>query len=168
MDIDPIDQVLAEWRDERPDLDMAPIAIFARLYVLGRRVDRFYQESVRGFDLRASDFFVLSELRRAGPPYRLAPSLLCRTLVRSSGGMTKQLDQLEARNLVTRERDPGDRRALHVVLTKEGRELIDTALTVHIENEHKALASLSPTERRVTVDALRNLLAAIEGPQVRV
>ena len=72
---DRVDDVAAEWGRERPDLDVFPIQIFGRLQLGGRLTDAFYARSVGPFGLRLADFFVLSELRRAGPPtYSRPPS----------------------------------------------------------------------------------------------
>lgn len=162
MERDAFDIVLDEWRVERPDLDMEPIGIVGRLYRLGRLAEEFYQRSVEPYGLRPSDFFVLSELRRAGPPYRLSPSALCRVLVRSSGGMTKQLDQLEAEGFIQRESDPSDRRGRRVRLTASGLGLIDAALAGHIENEQLLLAKRSATARRQLATQLRRSIEDFE------
>ncbi len=160
-DKDAFDRVIEEWRRERPDLDVSPIGIVGRLHVAGRRTERFYEESVAPFGLRPADFFLLSELRRSGPPYVLSPSDLSDLLVRSSGGITRQLDQLERSGWIRREPDPHDRRGVRVVLTDAGLELIDEALSAHFENEAQLLAPLSAAERDRIAGLLRELLGLL-------
>ena len=60
---------------------------------------------------------VLAALRRSGPRHELNPKHLLETVMLSSGGMTKRLDQLEHAGLVKRSPDPGDRRGTLVRLT---------------------------------------------------
>jgi DNA-binding MarR family transcriptional regulator len=160
---DEVDDILRDWEGERPDLDMSPIGVMGRLSHLGRLVDRFYAASAGSFDLSASDFFVLAELRRAGDPYQLSPSQLSRTLIRSSGGMTKQLDSLENAGLVRRSPDPSDRRGVTVTLTATGIKRINAALTAHIQSEHRLLAGLTPTQRTRLVSTLRQVAHALES-----
>ena len=62
----------------------------------------------------------------------------------SSGGMTKRLDRLADAGLVERTPDPNDRRGTLVRLTGRGKAMIDTLLPIHLTNEQRLLASLSP------------------------
>src|SRR3954471_12664463 len=71
------------------------------------------------------EFDVLASLRRAGEPYQLTPTALSRTLMVTSGGMTKRLAALEGRGLIRREGMPHDRRSSAVALTAEGRRVVE-------------------------------------------
>jgi DNA-binding MarR family transcriptional regulator len=156
--VETVEGVVAQWAAVRPDLDFSPITVFARLYLAGRLVERFYAKSVAPHGVAPGDFFVLCELRRAGPPWRLTPSALFKTLVRSSGGMTKQLDKLSAEGLITRVPDEADRRSLLVELTPRGLELVDRALTDHMANEKAILATLDPAETRTLAKSLQDMI----------
>ncbi len=158
---DEFDRVIEEWRRERPDLDVSPIGIVGRLYVAGRLTERFYERSVAPFGLRPADFFLLSELRRSGPPYVLSPSDLSDLLVRSSGGITRQLDQLERSGWIRREPDPQDRRGVRVFLTAAGLALIDETLSGHFENEAELLAPLPAAECGRIAALLREILGLL-------
>lgn len=158
---DVFDRVIEDWARERPDLDVAPIGVIGRLHLAGLLVDRFYERSVAPFGLRPADFFLLSELRRSGPPYVLSPGELSHLLVRSSGGMTRQLDQLEQRGWIRREPDPDDRRGVRVYLTETGRRLIDDALTSHFDSEAELLEPLDPADCRRAARILRELVTLL-------
>ncbi len=158
---DAFDRVIEEWGRERPDLDVSPIGIVGRVYAAGRLTERFFGESVAPFGLRPPDFFLLSELRRSGPPYVLSPSDLSNLLVRSSGGITRQLDQLERSGWIRRQPDPQDRRGVRVFLTDAGLELIDEALSAHFENEAELLAPLPAAERDRIAGLLREILGLL-------
>jgi DNA-binding MarR family transcriptional regulator len=102
---------------------------------------------------------VLLTLRRSGEPYRLSPTALAESVLISTGAMTNRLDKLEARGLISRERHPSDRRALEVVLTPEGRALVDEVVAGHVENEREMLSALSEREREQLTRLTRKLLA---------
>lgn len=52
-----------------------------------------------------------------------SPKQLAGLLGIDGAGMTRMLDRLERKGLVERRQDPGDRRAVHVTLTREGAAL---------------------------------------------
>ena len=160
-----MERVVSEWKSVRPDLDFSPITVFARIYLAGRLVERFYEASVAPYGLSSPDFFILCELRRAGAPWRLSPTDLFRTLVRSSGGMTKQLDKLSAEGLIVRLADERDRRRLLVELTPRGMDLVDRALTDHIANEEAVLGNLSKAQLSQLVVSLQSVIDRLHEEQ---
>lgn len=157
------DIAVAQWRRQRPDLDftaMATLARFARLHVVGsRHVDAAF--AAHGLD--RGEFDVLASLRRTGSPGGLSLTRLADILLITRAGMTKRVDRLEARGLVSRSADPEDRRSLRIDLTPEGLALIDAAVADHTENESRLLALLSEDEVRAFDAVLRKLLAALDG-----
>jgi DNA-binding MarR family transcriptional regulator len=159
---DHIDAIVEQWRRERPDLDVAALALFGRLF---RVVDLLGSElagPLREHGLEAGWFDLIAALRRAGPPYELHPSDLMATTMLSSGGMTKRIDRLVDAGLVQRRPDPGDRRATLVRLTPRGKRTADAALDTHLAGEERLLKALSGAERRALDAVLRKLLAALE------
>src|SRR5437899_5878438 len=93
---DHIDRLRAQWALELPDIDTEGMAIIGR----ARRITLHLRPPIEAVFARhgldAGEFDVLSTLRRAGPPYRLTPTELYRTLMISSGGLTDRLTRLEA------------------------------------------------------------------------
>ncbi|MFI1913775.1 MarR family winged helix-turn-helix transcriptional regulator [Nocardia sp. NPDC020380] len=158
---DAVDAIEAQWRRERPDLNLEAMAIIGRLgrlyLIAGQQI-----ESVHGVHgLQRGEFDVLAALRRSGEPYELNPSVLADTLMASRAGMTGRLDRLEKAGLVRRVADAGDRRAVKVVLTDRGLQVIDVAVTEHVENETRILAPLSAGERQELDRMVRVLLAGL-------
>ena len=152
-----IDGILAQWKEERPDLDASPMAVIGRITRLQVHFDRLLTHD----GLNGGEFDVLAALRRSGTP--LNPKVLTERLMLSAPAMTNRLDQLEQRGLIRRMPDPTDRRALLIELTREGRRLIDQAMTTHVENEERILASLTKQERREIAALLRKLLLSVEA-----
>jgi len=155
---DHLDSIAGQWRRERPDLDVAPLATLGRLFRTAHLADR----ALRQPGLEPGWFDLLAALRRAGPPYELNPTALVEATMLTSGGITKRLDRLEAAGLIERRPDPGDRRGTLVRLTRKGRTAIDRAVETHVANEADLLATLSARERRELDALLRKLLAGVE------
>jgi DNA-binding MarR family transcriptional regulator len=160
--MDHLDEIVAAWRRERPDLDVSALEILGRLFRSAALADARLGEGLAGYELQPGWFDLLAALRRAGKPYELNPTQLMRATMLSSGGMTKRLDRMESAGLVQRRPDPSDRRGTLVRLTARGRKLIDEALPVHVANEEKLLASLSARERNELDALLRKVLAGLE------
>ncbi|WCJ62584.1 MarR family winged helix-turn-helix transcriptional regulator [Agrobacterium tumefaciens] len=150
---DHVDHILAQWRKERPDLDVGPMGLLGRLHRLSTHLGREVEAVLLKHGLSSSAFDVLATLRRAGSPYRLSPGdLLAMTMV-SSGTMTNRIDQLEKAGLVERIHNPQDRRSVLISLTERGFAIVDEAVGAHVDNQHRLVAHLSE-EERATLDGL--------------
>ena len=155
---DHVDELIAQWERERPDLELTAMAIFGRLGRAHVHVSRAIEETFASHGLNVGEFDVLAALRRAGAPFTLRPTDLARMLMLSPAGMTNRLDRLEGAGWVERRPDEHDRRSSWVVLTAAGRKLVDRAVADHVANEARLLAPLSATERAALDRALRKLL----------
>jgi DNA-binding MarR family transcriptional regulator len=160
---DHVDGIVAEWRRERPDLDVSALAAFGRLFRATRLADPELSRTLAGSGLQPGWFDILAALRRAGEPYELNPTELVRATLLTSGGITKRLDRLADAGLVRRRPDPADRRGVRVVLTPKGMATVDAALEAHLANEERLLRPLTQSERRTLNDLLRKLLLELEG-----
>src|SRR5882724_12153604 len=118
---DEVDDLVASWRAERPDLDVEPLQVLSRVSRLARHLDRARRAAFAAHGLEPWEFDVLSALRRQGPPYQLSPGALLHATLVTSGTMTNRIDRLAAAGLVSRHRDPQDRRGVLVALTERGR-----------------------------------------------
>src|SRR5688572_28269755 len=85
---DEVDRIVDDWERERPDLDFAPLQVLSRVARLAKHLDRARRQAFARSELEASEFDVLSALRRAGAPYRLSPKQLLQQTLVSSGTMT--------------------------------------------------------------------------------
>lgn len=161
---DAVDHILAQWARERPDLDVTPMGLIGRLGRLRAHLTRAHETAFQRHGLNGASFDLLATLRRSGPPFRLSPSDLLDTMMITSGTMTNRIDQLEKQGLVERLPHPDDRRALLVALTVKGRDVIDAAVTDHVENQHRLVETLTPPERAALDALLRRYLTAFEAP----
>jgi DNA-binding MarR family transcriptional regulator len=160
---DEVDRLVAAWRTERPDLDVAPLEVLSRVSRLARHLDLARRQAFATHNLEAWEFDVLAALRRAGKGAALSPgTLLTQTLV-TSGTMTNRIDRLAARGLVEREPDPSDRRGVLVRLTEPGRRTVDSALTDLLEREHRILEIVRPEDRGKLANLLRDLVGPFDN-----
>ncbi|EFE67757.1 MULTISPECIES: MarR family winged helix-turn-helix transcriptional regulator [Streptomyces] len=166
-DGDSVDEMLAEWRSEWTELDVSSSAVIARLLRTAQLLEELFATHLRrsgGMTVaNVGDFDVLHALRRSGPPYALTPGQLRRALVVSSAGLTGRFNRLEREGWITRGPSPVDGRSTLVSLTEEGRASLDRVLEQHYDLERKVLSVLEPEERATVADALRKLLASLEG-----
>ena len=155
-------RAVEQWRRERPDLDVSPMAVLGRLsqassVIARERLNPLFAR----FGLQSGEFDVLATLRRSGPPFALTPTALYEATMVTSGAMTNRLDRLEKAGLIARGPHPEDRRGVIVQLTKNGRSLIDEAVTAHVENEHQVLSGLTREERDRLAALLEKLIASL-------
>ncbi|MFJ9364189.1 MarR family winged helix-turn-helix transcriptional regulator [Nocardia sp. NPDC101769] len=158
---DAVDQITAAWRQQRPDVDTSPMEIFGRLARLGRMVDRELSDFFRAQGLERWEFDVLATLRRSGNESGLSAGALNKAAMITSGAITNRIDRLTAKGWVERVPDPKDRRAIQVHLTDSGRALIDRILPLHMDNEQRLLADLSPTDRAALIPLLRKFAESL-------
>jgi DNA-binding MarR family transcriptional regulator len=162
---DEVDDLVAAWRAQRPDLDVEPMQVLSRISRLARHLDIARRGAFAEHGLESWEFDVLSALRRQGPPFQLTPGALLRATLVTSGTMTNRIDRLAAANLVRREPDPRDKRGVLVTLTAAGRERVDAALDGLLRRERVLLAGLGDGERQDLADLMRILLAPFDDPR---
>src|SRR5215472_9957115 len=134
---DAIDAVIEQWRRELPSVDIWPMSILGRIVRLSRVLEREYRKFFAEYGLEPFEFDVLTTLRRSGEPYELTANALLKASLVTSGAITNRIDRMEAKGLVERVRDPGDRRSVHVRLTQHGREVLGGIFSIHIANAER-------------------------------
>jgi DNA-binding MarR family transcriptional regulator len=162
---DEVDELVAGWHTERPDLDVEPLQVLSRVSRLARHLDRARTAAFASHGLQAWEFDVLSALRRQGPPYQLSPGALLRATLVTSGTMTNRVDRLAEAGLVSRHPDPQDKRGVLVALTARGRAVVDAALEDLLNRERELLTGLDRAQRRELAALLRILLVPFDAVQ---
>jgi len=147
------------WMPAADGSDPSTILIIMWAGRLSRRVDAFYQEALRAYGLKYSDYAVLCLLRFSGA---MSPKRLNAYLAITSGGLTKTIQRLEKKKLVRRAADPEDGRGTLVSLTTKGERTIARAFTDDVTAHEELLCDLSGTDRKRIASALRDLLDAFE------
>ena len=160
---DSVDALLASWAAARPDLDMSPVAVIARLGRVRAHLDAELEPVFARHGLTAPSFAVLVTLARLDAPEGVSQRRLMDELGLTSGTVSVRMDRLVAAGLVDRRPDPSSRRNTLITLTERGRELFERVVPAHLANERRLLAALSDAERDQLAALLRKLLVEFEG-----
>jgi DNA-binding MarR family transcriptional regulator len=148
---------LATW----PQIDPAVEAIVNQIGDAHRYLTTEMRESLAHVGLTLEEFKVLMELR-AGPR---SHGSLSRGLQVSTGAMTNRLDKLERQALVTRARDPDDRRGVLLSMTEAGSERLGAYIDRGAQRERQLLEGLTQTDKRQLNDLLAKLLDSLRAEQ---
>lgn len=150
---------LATW----PQIDPVVEGIVNRIGKAHRHLDAEMRASLDHVGLTKEEFKVLIQLL-AGPRTHGA---LCRQLNVSTGVMTNRLDKLERIGLVSRAKDPNDRRGVMLSLTPSGSERLDAYMDLGAHRERQLLEGLSGNEKRQLNKLLIKLVDALEAERRR-
>jgi DNA-binding MarR family transcriptional regulator len=97
----------------------------------------------------------------AAPDGRLTMSRLSNEVALTTGGVTRLVDRMAEAGLVARQNCPSDRRSVHVVLTPDGRAMLERAVAAHIDGiDRHLMAHLEDADRAALEAVLRKLLDA--------
>lgn len=124
---------------------------------------RFAEEPVwkeHGVSMREYD--VLYTLAKCKKPARMSD--LQHNVLLSQPALSRMVDRLEARGLLTRVRDDTDGRAVRIALTPRGAEVQRAVGRSHARSVEKAMRVLSPEEQR----ELGRLTGALHAPDKTV
>lgn len=119
-----------------------------------------FSQALSGTGIRQVLFGILSVID-ANPG--IAQGAVGRLLGIQRPNMVSLVNELVTAGLVARKVDSGDRRALSLTLTAEGRARMKEALARIREHEARVAASLSAGERATLIELLRRIGA--EGPR---
>jgi DNA-binding MarR family transcriptional regulator len=155
-DLDPETRLaLATW----PQIDPSVESIVNRIGAAYKLLDGQMRDSLGHVGLTKEEFKVVIALH-AGPRTH---GSLCRELDVSTGAMTNRLDKLERATLVSRSRDPSDRRGVLLELTTAGSDRLDAYIDLGARRERMLLEGLNATDKRNLSALLRKLVGSLES-----
>lgn len=115
------------------------------------------------FGLTQAAFEVLTTLRSYPKPRQLTPTELYKSILITSGGMTKVLNQLEHDGLIQRLDNPEDKRSKIIKLTRAGEKVAEQAMKAIMENDRAELGkSLSKSDVKDIKKLLLKILGGLE------
>ena len=113
--------------------------------------------------LTPTQLFFLKRLSDAGAPQPI--SFFADGVFSNRSNATQMIDRLEAEGLVTRERNPKDRRSVLVTLTASGEESLKEGYERHKQLANMLFAPLTESERQTSLQVLGRVLAFLENFQ---
>ncbi|KAF1699846.1 MarR family winged helix-turn-helix transcriptional regulator [Pseudoxanthomonas suwonensis] len=114
-----------------------------------------------GHDLTFSQFLTIKKLADGVAN----ATELARIAELSPGAMTRLLDRLEARGLIVRSADPGDRRALNIRLTDAGKQIARDIAQCGERVRDVALAGLDDAQRAQFISLLEQVRDNLSIPE---
>lgn len=160
QETDRLDDMLAVWAREIPDLDPLTEGIVERIQGLAKSFDRSMDETLAQYALDRRAFHLIGRLRSYGSPYQRSAGRLAEDMRLSSGAMTARLDRLEKAGLIRRLPDPTDRRGTLVEPTEAGHAAWDATVGTQAKREAMFASVLSEPERQELHRLLRRLMRA--------
>jgi len=163
-----VQEKLAWVHDRWPDLECKAAGIVLRL---GRTRDLLFARSRSVLDaqgLAPAEFETLLTLLKQPAPHERTPGEIAAAIGVTSGGMTKALNKLVERDLISRAVSQTDRRSRLVRLTATGEALVEATLQTIIVRHGAIMADiLDAAEREQITALLEKLLGTLEAGDVR-
>jgi len=154
-------EVAALWSAELPDLDLNPFLVSGTIMRLAQRLERVFTATARARGVGPGELRILLALRRSGPKYALSPTALFRSLMITSGAVSKQVDRLAELGLVARVADPDVLRGVLIQLRLAGRETAEDAMR-EICSANGGLENLSSEDASTVLSALSLVTAVLD------
>jgi len=156
--MDHVDGILAQWAQERPNLDTSPMAVIGRLGRAAAAVDAELTANFARHGIDAATFDVLATLVRQGAPHEMSPAALAADAMITSSAVAQRLNRLDALGLISRLPDPTDGRAKRVRLTPAGKQIVDRVLPDHLAAEARLLRHLDREQQQTLATLLATLV----------
>jgi len=134
--------------------------LFVKLQRASRAVFAAVEPSITAGGLTPTQFGVLEALLHKGP---LSHGELKVKVLTSAANLTDVIDKLQARGLITRNRETCDGRRICIALTPAGDTLIRGRFPDHAAYIQRVMAGLEPEEQCTLATLLRKLGLAAEA-----
>ncbi len=161
QEFDTVDQLVTEWKQERPELDVDAMQVVGRIIKLGKVLEKRASSVLKESGIHYTDLDVLATIRRSGKPYQLAPKQIMDSVLLTSGAMTALLDRLTKLELIYRASDNKDARIKLAGLTPKGISVIDKAIKIRFDEANLSVSIFNETESLALSELLRKLLISI-------
>lgn len=127
--------------------------------VTAMMMDRI-EASFQSHDFTFTQWVVLMYLRDG---ISITPAGICRELRHDSGALTRVIDQLEERGLITRHRSREDRRVVELELTRSGRETAEMLIPLTVSCLNDALGVFTLEEAAQLKSLLHRMFTHLES-----
>jgi MarR family 2-MHQ and catechol resistance regulon transcriptional repressor len=127
-----------------PESDKLTLNAFIKLMRATESINNRLNRHLADADLTVSQFGTLEALYHLGP---LNQRAIGEKILKSGGNITMVVDNLEKCGYVKRKKDPSDRRAVLIHLTKEGDKFIKEFFPKHLEKIKDEFNVLSDDEK---------------------
>jgi DNA-binding MarR family transcriptional regulator len=125
------------------------------LRMVSNHVSHAFGQKVADEDVTVAEWVVLRELLAQGIT---TPSTIADKLRMTRGAISKLVDRLVAKDLVSRKSAKDDRRAQDIALTSKGRALVPRLAALADENDKEFFGAISADERATLDRILKKII----------
>lgn len=151
------DNVAKSRKGSRPSRSRS----YSTLLSTADKIKTLFEKVCAPFDITGQQYNVLRILRGA-EPHGLPTLTIADRVIEKTPGITRMIDRLEAKGLVTREIRPHDRRCVYCRITKKGLKLLKLLDEPVEEFNKSAFRSLSAKELEELIALLSKIRRAHE------
>lgn len=159
----PAAEIAAAWDRELPGVPTSSIGVITPLWRVAKALADERRRTLRRLGIDPATLDLLSTLRRAGEPWTLTTRELAERCLVTAGAISQRVARAEREGLVTRSPSTASRRAVSVMLTDRGHEVVRRAVRGLLAHEETLVANLAPGERRVLGELLEKLGEGVRG-----
>ncbi len=127
------------------------------LRYVSNHVSQRFAERLAGTGVTVAEWVVLRQMYDSDVT---APSAIASATGLTRGAISKLIERLREKDLVTRTESTGDRRFQDVRLTRTGRKLVPQLAALADQNDDEFFSALAAAERRQLRTTLEQLVAA--------
>jgi len=153
---------LARWQTMWPGIDPLQSAVRAWIRGVSDILKKSSSKLGDRFGINLTDISILGVLQRIGPPHESTPTNLSRVSLTSMPGMTRRLDHLEQRGLITRLPSADDRRSRVVRLSEAGSALLSEYIHAQFGTALEPAFNMPSDELYMLAKTLRQLLSRLQ------
>jgi DNA-binding MarR family transcriptional regulator len=154
-------EIAAAWAREAPGVPVASIGILTRIWQTAKLLSDERRRTLAAVGLDAATLDLLSELRRAGPPYRLSTRELASRCLVTAGAITQRVDRALSSGLVLRLAPAPGSRVVLVELTDAGHRRVAEAVGSLLGYEQELVDVLDAGQQAELAGLLTTLLASL-------
>jgi DNA-binding MarR family transcriptional regulator len=125
------------------------------LSFVSNHVSHAFRRKMAGRGVTVAEWVVLRELFKREP---MAPSALAERLCMTRGAISKLVERLVRKSLVTRTADDEDRRYQAVALTARGQALVPELAALADRNDAEFFGALSASERKTLKRLMKQIV----------
>ena len=159
---DLVEQTVATWSVERPDLNFTAMSTALKVNLLVTKQLELTNQYMLGLGVTLGEFDVLATLRRHGKNGVLMPTEIAVFAMITPSGLTHRLSRLEKMGHIVRLSDPNDRRISLVRITAKGRRIADLGIEFAAQHSTDILDGVKPADLAAFTRVIDQLIQNVE------
>lgn len=137
------------------------ISIGRLIYRTAQTMTLYGEKLLNPYDLTAEQFHLLKNI---SSNKALSQNQLCEIVQKSAANVTRILDRLEKKGFIKREKNPADRRSIHLFLTIRGNELVDEVSSLFEAFSKLLTEGISDQEQALLAQILHKIQDNLSTP----